>query len=58
MNGGNRGSSGAEGTNAPVVPAAGTEPPAAKVASAPAADQVHWEFRLTADRRRILVLVK
>jgi hypothetical protein len=48
----------AEDTNVPVVPVAGPEPSPAGDSGVPAADQKHWEFRLTDDRRRILVLVK
>ena len=42
-------------TPATTVPAAEKEPVAAN--SPAAADPIRWEFRLTADRRRILVQV-
>ena len=43
-------------TPATTVPAAAEkEPVAAESPAAAAADPVRWEFRLTADRRRILV---
>ena len=42
-------------TSAPA--AAEKEPVVAESPAAAAADPVRWEFRLTADRRRILILV-
>jgi hypothetical protein len=44
-------------TSATTIPGAAAKEPVAAESPAAAADPVRWEFRLTADRRRILIPV-